>query len=213
MTQKLHLLSKPFEQEIRAKLKKYHLGLRIGMFLCIIPFFPYVNSTFEGICYVIILNAIYFSIFHFIDKKEEKIQKEKVNERSVGFIQLSDDTLSIYFKDEKSIIKKGTDIFLRFDYFGHRGETAGSFIYVKNTQYSEESFGTNNYLTIDTNSDEKIYIYLNDKEDSKIYNQIIMWCYKNGIQISEFCGGEKTYGGKKLKYKEIQEFKEKYYKK
>lgn len=212
MNKKLRLLLHPFEAEVRSKLYKYHLIISFGVFLSIIPFFSKIHSTLGGICFVVLGNGLYFLLMYLVDKREAKIQLKLVEEKAVGFIQLTNNELLINFKQEQLLIEKEANISLRFDYFGYRGETEGYIKGLKYTQYSQTFFGTNNYLTISTSPNDKIYIYLHDWEEMKIYNDIIMRCYENGIQISEFCGGEKTYGGKKLKYKEIQKFKEKYYK-
>jgi len=211
MNKRLKLLLNPFEAEVKAKLYKYHLAISFGVFLCIAPFFTKLNSTLGGICLVILGNGLYLLLFYFVNKREGKIQQELVDEKSVGFIQLDNNKLCIEYQEEQSILGKGTDTSVRFDYFGARGETEGYIKFLKYTQYSETFYGTSNYLTISTSPDKKIYIYLHDDNDVEIYNNIIMWCYKNGIPIDEFCRGERVYGGQKLKYKEIQEFKEKYH--
>ncbi len=203
MNQRLILLEKSFDSELKMGSLRYSFVFQFVIILLASLLLSYSRNSTD---YYTILGAMFiaFVLTRFIFSKiGNRKQQKLITKNKYGFIQLLNNEINIHLKNDVISIKKGITTSLQFHYFGYKGETTGYF------GYPDHFFGTTNYLSIEGIS-KKFFIYLDSKKDRDFYNLIIEWCLKHQIQTVEHFRNERRYGGKKLSFKEIQAFKEKY---
>lgn len=199
MNKSLILLEKSYDTELRNSFSGGRIFGRILIFLVI----AFTLSTaiealgeFAGFIILLIISGI---IEYFNFKIEYQSQTEVIERRRKGFIGIKDNQLEIKYNNRLIPIEKNQSF--EFRYFSYHGETEGR---------AGRHVGTRNYVKFNNEIADTFFIYIPNSKSIEIYNAIVKWCLENEMQVKEFHQGERVHGGKKLKYKELQEFKKRY---
>ena len=199
MNKSLILLEKSYDTELRNSFSRGKIVGRILIFLVIAFTLSTAVKALGELASFIILAAISGIIGYFNFKIEYQSQAEVIERRRKGFIRIKDNQLEIKYNNRLIPIEKNQSF--EFRYFSYHGETEGK---------AGHHVGTRNYVKFNNDIADTFFIYIPNSKSIEIYNEIVNWCLDNGMQVKEFNKGERVHGGKKLKYKELQEFKKKY---
>lgn len=119
-----------------------------------------------------------------------------------------DSDISININEE--LITEDNIRSIKMDYQGFFSQ-GNQMLKVILSNYADFYFGTSNKIIIETISDSKIkaYLFLKDKSEKKLFYDLIELANKKNISVEETFRGKRSYGGKLLNYKQIQEYKKK----
>jgi len=159
--------------------------------------FPSIKIGYK----MIALTLIGFALSQFLKKPEGRLLQE-INEKVVGSLNFDEEQLIVETNDSKIQISASgnRELFIYFNsVFGEISRSG---------QSSQFHYGTDNYIElVDSGVKKKIYIWLEHEEDRETLQSISTWGIKSKLDVKEFTKGERTYFGKKMNYKEIQEMK------
>lgn len=203
------ILRRPVEAELsheqRTKPMLMFLFLAVSSILLPINFANF--STYAKFIFVLI--PIFFLIAVKIFFRDNSFVTEQdtdkiIRENIVGEIVFSDNPLTIKITHKNEIIKNFKGI-VYLKYAGYYEEVEGS------TKNAPIYYGTKNEIILEENNKKrKFYIFLEDENGKNTFDNLAVLLTQHKLEVKEFYRGERVYLGKKLNYKEIQEFKKKH---
>ena len=142
------------------------------------------------------------AVFLIRDKSKAKSASEIIKDHTTGTLSLNQDPFEIRDEYQNLLIDRDFEGIITMKYDGYYKEVVGT------EEDSTIYYGTKNQIIIkDFQKEKKFIVYLKDQEEKKKFQKATAMLHSKNIEVKEFTRGERTYLGKKLNYKEIQEFK------
>lgn len=201
------LLKKPLESELRdrdqIKPIRYFL-LSLGLFVPMSIFLfadraPYILMIFGGVW------TLFFLIHKFTHRKPEL---QFISDHTLDKLLITEHPFAVHTASGKYIIYERFTGTVTAKYNGYY-KMVRELYYGK---YATVHYGTGNVLVIDYgDSRQHYFLFLKGKAGKQKFFQLMELLAKNRIVVQEYTWEHRTYLGNKLSYREIQEFKARYY--
>ncbi len=154
---------------------------------------------------LLIITTLFIGVAVFLirGKLNSKTASEIIKEHTIGTLSINQDPFEIRDASQNVLIDGDFEGSITMKYDGYYQEVVGT------EEDSAIYYGTKNQIIIkDSQREKRFIVHLKDQEDKKKFQKVteLLHSQKN-IEVKEFTRGQRTYLGKQLNYKEIQEFK------